>query len=454
MLNNITKAVLISAGAMAVAVVSTPSQAIPAFARQTGKACMTCHFQHFPVLNAYGRDFKLGGYTDMGKQGTVKGKDLSIPDALNLSAFFKMRYMKSNGNDSGVGAPGTVTSASGRWDIPDEFALISGGRIAENIGYLLEMNLAGAGGPILASFKMPMKFKIADNLKLGVTLFSVSGLGAAAGSEILSTGSTSANRVIERRNETSAFDYVGTSTTAANGLAFSLSNQYGMIAFTKWSPNHAAGAGAGMTKAAPTANYIRAIFTPTVGDWDLAFGLSSWSGTANWDGVSAVGTGGFATVATPVAVGVGMPTLVEARATGFDAQAQGNVAGYPVGIYFGHVSAPASSAAVGAPVNIFNNNSGVGSTSVKATTLLGEVAVIPNKLMLQLGFRFNTSDGVVNSGNDNATTFGVRYNWMQNVGLAFEHSTRSSNAVTGLGRYPGRVTPGTAESTLVFTAGF
>lgn len=457
MLNNITKAVLISAGAMAVAVVSTPSQAIPAFARQTGKACMTCHFQHFPVLNAYGRDFKLGGYTDMGKQGTVKGKDLSLPEVLNMSAFFKMRYMKSNGADT---PGGVVTSASGDWQVPDEFALISGGRIAEGIGYLLELDLRGVGTAPLAAFKMPMKFKIADNLKAGVTLFSVAGLGAAAGSEILSTGSSSAGRVMERRRETSGFDYVGTSDSAAMGVAFSLSNQYGMVAFTKWSPNHAATA-QGQGSRTPSSTYIRAIFTPTVGDWDLAFGLSSWSGSS------------YVGAACPPAPApcVNNAATNETRATGFDAQAQGAVAGYPLGVYFTSVSAPASSAAVGAAPNFFNANvagtvnplTGQVAGTKKATTLMAELGVIPNKLMVQLGHRFSADLGD-GSGNDSATTFGVRYNWMQNVALQLEHSTRSSvplnaagvvaRGALGAGRYAGSQTLGTAETTMVFSAGF
>ena len=37
-------------------------QAVPSFARQTGLACIACHTQ-FPELNAFGRQFKLTGYT-------------------------------------------------------------------------------------------------------------------------------------------------------------------------------------------------------------------------------------------------------------------------------------------------------------------------------------------------------------------------------------------------------
>ena len=41
---------------------SSPAQALPSFARQTGQPCGTCHTD-FPALTPYGRRFKLLGYT-------------------------------------------------------------------------------------------------------------------------------------------------------------------------------------------------------------------------------------------------------------------------------------------------------------------------------------------------------------------------------------------------------
>ena len=43
-------------------VISPAARAVPAFARQTGQACMACHVS-FPELTPYGRMFKLSGYT-------------------------------------------------------------------------------------------------------------------------------------------------------------------------------------------------------------------------------------------------------------------------------------------------------------------------------------------------------------------------------------------------------
>jgi hypothetical protein len=40
----------------------TSADAIPVFARQTGHNCQACHIS-YPELTAYGREFKLNGYT-------------------------------------------------------------------------------------------------------------------------------------------------------------------------------------------------------------------------------------------------------------------------------------------------------------------------------------------------------------------------------------------------------
>ncbi|HZY26172.1 MAG TPA: hypothetical protein VFE71_10120, partial [Bacteroidales bacterium] len=38
------------------------ANAVPSYARQTGMSCSACHYS-FPQLNAFGRLFKLNGYT-------------------------------------------------------------------------------------------------------------------------------------------------------------------------------------------------------------------------------------------------------------------------------------------------------------------------------------------------------------------------------------------------------
>lgn len=60
--------------------VSTPTMAIPAFARQTGSTCADCHIGAYgPNLTPFGMQFKLNGFTD------TDGNGLKIPLALQLT---------------------------------------------------------------------------------------------------------------------------------------------------------------------------------------------------------------------------------------------------------------------------------------------------------------------------------------------------------------------------------
>jgi hypothetical protein len=48
------------------------ARAIPAFAQQTGQPCTACHIGAFgPQLTAFGRAFKISGYTQTGGDATV-----------------------------------------------------------------------------------------------------------------------------------------------------------------------------------------------------------------------------------------------------------------------------------------------------------------------------------------------------------------------------------------------
>lgn len=63
---------LAGAGLVAFALAGAePAAAVPSFARQTGQPCGTCHTA-FPELTAFGRRFKLNGYT-------IEGGDSKIP---------------------------------------------------------------------------------------------------------------------------------------------------------------------------------------------------------------------------------------------------------------------------------------------------------------------------------------------------------------------------------------
>ena len=66
-----TKAMAMMSGVGCVAAVlgllAGPAQAVPSFAVQTGQPCQACHVGGFgPQLTAFGRSFKMHGYTQRG----------------------------------------------------------------------------------------------------------------------------------------------------------------------------------------------------------------------------------------------------------------------------------------------------------------------------------------------------------------------------------------------------
>lgn len=399
------------------AVVSTPSQATPAFARQMGTACTSCHFQHYPALNAYGQAFKAGGFTAVGKQDTIKGKDLSLPEVLNASLFTKIRYQKTNGTDN----PNERTPASGEFQFPDEFALLFGGRINQNIGYMLEGQLADKDAAFLAGFKMPFMYDLAG-VKVGAVPYTTDALGASYGFELLNTGAVRNIRVMEHRAESSAQQYLGTAT-AAEGLAFVVWDPKFFINFSKWSPNHVATA-EGRAGGSPSSNYFRAAYTPSFSGWDFGVGVQSWSGSSDRD-----------------TDGDGIVTTVDTKARAIDAQAQGVVGGFPLGVYFTYGKADATPA--GSRSNLYNSSP----NDKKATVIAAELGILPNKATLMLAWR-KADNGANTNSDDDAVTLGGTYQIAQNVQLQLQHSVRDGE------RYDGSQTKGDTLTTFMLSAGF
>ncbi len=189
------------------------ANALPSFARQTGMACSACHFQKFPALNQFGREFKASGFTLTGKQGLIEGENISLPEVLNASLFTKIRYRRTNGEE----IPGARTTNSGELNFPDEFAVYFAGRAAENIGFMVEGQMATPSEPFLGGFKLPFSYEVGP-VKLSAIPFTTADLGAPFGFEVLSTGAVHNIKVSEHGEETSAQQYLGTGT-AAEGLA-------------------------------------------------------------------------------------------------------------------------------------------------------------------------------------------------------------------------------------------
>jgi len=398
-MNKLLRSILAMSAVMGSLAISTESQAMANYARQTGKACTSCHFQSFPALNEYGRDFKAAGYTQMGNgQGKVEGKSgLSITDVLNAAVVTKIRYQKSNGPT----VAGTNNTNDGELQFPDELLLMLGGRVSKNIGVQVDLNLAGqkAGTTgathVVDGMKMPFMFDM-GGVTAGVIPFTTAGQGVSYGFELLNTGAVRGQRIVEARKTFSAQQYIGTGD-AAQGVAAVASNSHFFANFSMWSPRSV-----GDKTGAPKASYFRLAATPKMGEWDLGAGVQSWSGSATNASL----------------------TNVDIKAWAIDAQAQGKIAELPLGIYLTHANA-AGSPTVGNK-NFFNANP----NDKTATTVAAQLGILPNKATMMLGYRKGDNGKASNSA-DNGWMLGASYNIVQNVQLQLNHEMYSGSAYNG-----------------------
>jgi hypothetical protein len=118
------------------------SQAVPSFARQTGLACAACHTT-YPELTAFGRNFKLNGYTMTGNQqiesaSTGNEAGVKINQVLPLSAMLTASFTQL-----GKSAPGTQ---NGDVALPQEFSIFFAGEITPHIGSFVQVTYEQESG--------------------------------------------------------------------------------------------------------------------------------------------------------------------------------------------------------------------------------------------------------------------------------------------------------------------
>jgi len=403
------------------------ANAIPAFARQVGMACSACHYQHFPVLNSFGRAFKEGGFTMIGAQEKIEdttAPGVSIPAVLNAAFVGYVGYNKTNGNSNldAAGNPVTATtktSNNGSLQIPQQVSLFFAGRAGEHTGFEAEVNITpGNAGTIpdgstgLIRFKVPFVYDV-GNVKAGLVPFST-GLGAADSFEVLNTGAVAVHAFNQSdMNAVSAQQYIGTAT-AANGIAFIASNDNFFANYAKWGYSQ----GAGMS-GAPTANYLRGAWTTSlIPGFDSAIGFQVWNGVSAED-------------ASTGAPGLISPNgVVDTKATAIDGQMMGDVGGMPLLLVASYARAPVTTD----NINLYNQ----GVYSKSSLNIGAELGVIPGVATVQFAMRQAKSGGYVDpvgltGGNatDNAIMLGATYNLALNLRLELTYSKYSGDVYKG-----------------------
>ena len=296
------KKMIFSAAAFAVVAVSTAvvapttSEAIPAFARQTGAACLSCHFQTFPTLSAMGRAFKEGAFTDVGEQGLIEDELLSITDSVNLTMVLRPQF------NSTTNAAGITTKTFG---IGDQ-VLMFGGRVGSNTGTFVEYDGTFANFQLLSSWDF-------DDFKAGVD-FWAAGFGETSGMEVGSTFGQHGG-ALNGKNVSASNIISGTVAGTMGGVTFFFANDMVNASITALT-DQADGATNVSWKFAPSA---RVFFHQEVGDFELGFGGGLTQGTT----------------------GTGL-TAKDMKKWMIDAQAQGTLGDMQVGIYADYAKAGAS----------------------------------------------------------------------------------------------------------------
>ena len=430
----LNKFILLLASMIGMTMLASEASALPLFARQTGMECAACHFQHFPMLTAFGRAFKAGAYTLMGTQGLVEGDNLSIPNTLNMAILTTAGYSKNNSDTADIVDPvansnGARTTGDGTFYMPGtngEFSLFVGGRTSENSGALAELGMvqdAGTGAG-LSSAKIPMLWEVSSGTRAGLVPYTTDGQGASYGFEELNTGANAVHTMLFIGGDfngsvapvLSAQQYIGTGA-AATGLAFVVNNPSYFVNLTKF--NQVGPADLGGASAALTSTYLRAAGIFDVAGWDTAVGVQSWSGSSTVVDFTDVVTGGVAEI-TP-----GF-TLMETKAWAIDGQMQNTLGnGMPLGIYVTYASAAAPEA--GGPDNAFNSGGKEAKTSFN---IAAELGVIPEKATIGFGIRRGKSGQAYNGSSnatDNAYLLEGSYKLAQNMLLNLVYTSQSGD---------------------------
>ncbi len=132
---------------------TSTAQAIPAFARKYNLNCQACHTAP-PVLNQYGQRFLENGYQLPGTEdGGIVGKrtlgDLTLDDVGHYLGFRMVGNVARNWRFAQQNPPGTDTGVvenKTEFTFPENFVLFTGGAVAKNIGYMVELGHDTEGG--------------------------------------------------------------------------------------------------------------------------------------------------------------------------------------------------------------------------------------------------------------------------------------------------------------------
>ncbi len=390
------------------------ASAVPAFARQMGMACSSCHFQHFPLLNSFGCAFKASGFTMIGMQTKVEDENLSIPSTLNFAGFATAGYSRVSNQPPGTSVGSFSTPNGG-----GELSLFFGGRVSENVGFLSELAFPDSNSAGSAA-KLVMTWDVAGT-RTGLSI--IANKTPAYSMELLNTGAVETHKMVGDKgdpsvvnlesagihsNVFSAAQYLGTGAPAHGG-SFVSSGSMGFVNIGKYNLNPVGGSSSQSSEMSTT--YARAAYIFELAGWDTAVGVQNFSGHVG----NSNNPVGLFDPAAPTPAG-----YTDSKATIIDGQLQGEIAGKLVGVYASCGRAPISSTS-----NLYNIHN---ETTKRSCNIAGELGIIPHKATAQLAFRSARNGDLAGRNTDNAVMLGGTYELSQNVELSLTHTMNSGNA--------------------------
>jgi len=315
------------------------AEALPAFARQTGAACLSCHFQTFPALKAFGREFMFNSFTDVGDQALVEDDNLSIPAVLNMS----MDVAATATHTTGDGSTSQTT-----YTIPDKARLFIAGRVGEHTGAFIMFMGGGDNkpGPFLNKKPIPVwmllnSVRLNDDWQVGLGLHK-SPWGASNAMEVSNVFGHRGDKLAGQ--DVSAIKAAGfTKLTTGMGI-WARYKDLGYIQIAAVAP---AGETTGVTNLGTRWGYLlRAVATLDINGWDTLIGFGYVTGTAGAGGNGGTTAAGFLPKpGTTKLENVRVPMNLQF----IDVQLQGEIGDTSVGIYgdWAHAAGRTSSGGTG-----------------------------------------------------------------------------------------------------------
>jgi len=316
---------------------SGQANALPPFARQTQNQCGMCHFQHFPKLRQFGRLFKASGLS-LSAQPQIEADDLSIPAYLNATFYTKSKFTQTS--DAAVTRKGSLA-------IPEEGSIFVGGRLAEGIGGIVEW-----GGPLLST-KMIFTREMGVAGRMGMTLFTTDALGPGYGFEVMNTGAVRNHNPFEQATKVTLgnVDNLELAQAATGVTVFGFAPGKGYVTATLYAPDSNEAGRTNMDTGAALSQYFRAVYMPQIPDWDVGVGVGVYSGSTK----ATLASG--SDLISRCNVLANDVCTINTRARFVDAQAQGELNGHELGVYFMFAQGDDPGTKTG-QVNLFGGSAG------------------------------------------------------------------------------------------------